>query len=134
MIPFDPAFAAGKGSAFVFAGARQKGAFLGLARRVQRISRADADAAREAHGRINQRMADKLTEVRSRHTSTTRAITERKAHNLKVIEDFEEARRQQTRDAEDALAKSLSSPTTHDHENDTNTDAEPDFRDIFAQG
>lgn len=129
--PFDPAIVAGKGSAFVFAGTRQRGAFLGLARRVHSHSRSDADGAREAHGRINQRMADKLAETRSRNVGKTHEITERKAHNLRVIEEHEEDMRRRTRDAERAMENAF--PTTNNHDdNTTHEDTEPDPRDIFC--
>lgn len=128
--PFDPAFVAGRGSAFVFAGSRQRGAFLGLARRVHRLSRSDAESAREEHGRINKRMAEKLAETRGRNIAKTHEITERKAHNLKVIEDHEQALRDRTRQAEDALATALSA-TNNTHDTTTHEDTEPDLRDIF---
>lgn len=86
--PYDPGIINGKGSAFVYSATRQKGAFLGLAQRVQRHCRADAEGATLAHARVAKRMSDLLTETRARHVGTTKAATERKAHNLRVIEDY----------------------------------------------
>jgi hypothetical protein len=97
--PYDPGIIAGKGSAFVYSATRQKGAFLGLAQRVHRHSRGDAEAATHAHARVAKRMSDLLTETRARHSGTTRQITERKAANLRVIQDYQAADADCTADA-----------------------------------
>lgn len=90
--PYDPSIISGQGTAFVYSGNRQKGAFLGLARRVQRHSRADLESATRAHARIATRMSDLLSGVRSRHSGATRAIADRKAHNVRVIEEHMQRR------------------------------------------
>jgi hypothetical protein len=83
--PYDPQILTGGGTAFVYSSVRQKGAFLGLARRVQRHCRADHDAAVGQHKRIATRMSDLLAGTRSRHASTSQAIAARKAANLATL-------------------------------------------------
>lgn len=97
--PYDPGILQGRGSAFVYSATRQKGAFLGLARRVQRHSRADHEAAVNQHKRIATRMTDLLAGTRTRHAGTSRAIAERKEHNLRVIEEHLNEQAETTADA-----------------------------------
>lgn len=105
--PYDPSIATGSGSAFVYSATRQKGAFLGLARRVQRTCRADIEAAQHAFGRIKTRMADKLAESRARHLPKTREITARMQHNEAVISKHVAERQAFTARATEALNQSL---------------------------
>lgn len=104
--PFDPSIGNGRGSAFVYSATRQKGAFLGLARRVQRHCRADQEAAEHAFGRIKTRMADRLAATRSRNVQRTKDTTERMSHNLSLVEQHAGAREDFTRKAVSDLAAS----------------------------
>lgn len=84
--PYDPGLAAGAGSAFVFSATRQRGAFLGIAKRVQRHCRADPEASLEAFKRQKKRLADLLADTRRRNVGRTLAITDRMRHNADVVE------------------------------------------------
>ncbi|MBB5033138.1 hypothetical protein [Prosthecobacter vanneervenii] len=112
---------------WVYSGTRQRGAFLGIAKAVKRHSRADAEAAKEAFKRSNQRLAEALAETRDRNSHITRRETQRNAHNRRVITAHTQAQQDFTRRATALVNASTSIPaqetqTTHDHEN-----TEPDW-------
>ncbi len=108
---------------WIFSATKQRGAFLGTARAVQRHCRADDDAARDKFKRSAHLLSEQLAGPRSRHAATTQAEIDRLKHNRRVLQDHEQAQRELTNGASRALETIFSTqtpPTTHDHE--TNDD------------
>lgn len=110
---------------WVYSGTRQRGAFLGIARAVQRHSRADAEGARQAFKRSSQRLAEALAGTRSRNAHITRNETRRNKHNTSVINAHTQAKADFTRRATALLNKSLSQDTTTTHADHETHDNEP---------
>lgn len=105
--PFDPS------KLWVFAGTRSRGAFLGIAKRVERVCRADRPAAERAWGRQKERLTDLLEGSRNRNVRRTKDAAARHKHNADTIEAFKAKRADFTRQATDALTASL--PASPDH-------------------
>jgi hypothetical protein len=63
-----------------------KGVHLGIARRVQRVCRADLPALQAAQGRSKQRLADKLAPVRARHAGMTQTAIEHNRINDRLLD------------------------------------------------
>lgn len=103
--PFDPR------KLWIYAGTRQRGAFLGLASRVQRHCRADAEASTEAFKRSAKALSERLAPTRARNAHLTRNETARNKHNSRVIDDHAQAKADFTRRATDALNQSLQTTT-----------------------
>jgi hypothetical protein len=85
---------------WVYSGKRGQGAFLGLSRRVENISRADRDATKRALGRQQQRTSDLRAPLLARHAQIAAEETRRLKHNNDVISgprSPEELRAEQTR-------------------------------------
>lgn len=83
--PFDPSVL------WVFSATRQRGSFLGIAERVQRICRLDTEAKKEQWKRAARDLREHLEPVRRRHAATTDAEISRLKHNRKVIEQHSAA-------------------------------------------
>lgn len=111
--PFDA------GKLWIYAGTRQRGAFLGLASRVQRHCRADAEASTEAFKRSAKALAERLAPTRARNAQLTRNETARNQHNLGVLTKHAQAKADFTQRATTLLNTSLSHdihPTDPPHE------------------
>lgn len=120
--PFDPRFA------WIFAARRQAGVFLGLAKRVQRPSRADAKGIQIALGRQLQRMADLTSDMKRRHAGASNGLTRRTLkrvkHNADIIANARQGMRDMTQLAAAALDASLptenqANETTPNEDHDT---------------
>ena len=108
--PFDPSVL------WVYQATRNRGGFLGIAKRDQRISRADVHAANRKHGRVNERMTELMASVKKRHSNRTTEATERKLHNMGVAAAAQRTQNERTKQATAALMASISS----DHDTHTN--------------
>lgn len=108
---------------WIFSATKQRGAFLGTARAVQRHCRADEEAAKDKFKRASHLLSEQLEGVRSRHFATTKAATDRARHNRKVLTDHQQAKQDFTRRAMEALDASLpqtTHATSHEHTDPTN--------------
>lgn len=118
--PFDPSVM------WVFESTRNKGAFLGLAKRDVRACRADAEAVKRKWGRSKERLSDLLSDTRRRNTGRTAEATARNTHNAKVITTARQRISDNTALATEAMDAALSqqpeNDTDHEYENDTYTD------------
>jgi hypothetical protein len=81
--PFDPS------CLWVFSSARQRGSFLGVAPRAQRICRSDLEAKKLQWKRASHELKEALDPQRKRHAGTTDAEIRRLKHNRKVMTDFQ---------------------------------------------
>lgn len=63
-----------------------RGVHLGIAKRVQKVCRADVEALQRAHGRAKQRLADKLAPVRARHADITGQAIENARINDRLLD------------------------------------------------
>ncbi len=63
-----------------------RGVHLGIAKRVQKVCRADVEALQRAHGRAKQRLADKLAPVRARHADITEQAIENARINDRLLD------------------------------------------------
>lgn len=63
-----------------------RGVHLGIAKRVQRVCRADVEALQRAHGRAKQRLADKLAPVRARHAGMTQTAIDNARINDRLLD------------------------------------------------
>jgi hypothetical protein len=114
--PFDPKVL------WVYAARIQRGAFLGTARLQTRHNRTEIEASVEAFKRAKTRLADQLTETRSRHLPKTRAAAARYNHNAAVIAGHKSDLTDLTHRATDALDHALDhSPQTDNEPQTTNT-------------
>jgi len=114
--PFDPSVL------WVYHATRNRGGFLGIAKRDQRISRADVDAANRKHGRVNERMTELMASVKKRHSNRTTEATERKDHNIGVATAAQRTQNERTKQATAALMASISSDHDNTHNAPNNTD------------
>lgn len=116
---------------WVYSGTRQRGAFLGIARAVQRHCRADAEGAKRAFKRSSQRLAAALEDTRGRNAHLTQNETARLEHNRRVITEHEAQLRERTRQGTAALDATLSAPISDHATHTQDTTDEIDIRSIF---
>lgn len=114
--PFDPA------RLYVYSASRARGAFLGTANKVERITRGNQEAAERAFGRNKHRLADLLSDTRRRNTHRTRAAADRHAHNANVIEQRQEFARRASGLLDAPQPTTTQTPTPHE-----NRDNEPNW-------
>lgn len=112
---------------WVFSAMKQRGSFLGVAQRSQRVCRVDAEAKKEQWKRASHDLKAVLDPMRQRHAGTTDAEIRRLKHNRRVITDFEQAKSDLKRGAEEALNNVFSRTNTpHDQElNNNNNEIDP---------
>lgn len=96
---------------YVFSGSRSRGAFLGTAKRDERIQNRDREAAERAWGRNNKRFAEALQGTRNRNAGRTREAAERRGHNADVVGSQAEFARRATA----LLNETLTHDNTHTH-------------------
>lgn len=64
-----------------------RGRHIGVAPRVMRVCRGDAEALKQRWGHNHRRLAELLTPIRARHADLTREAAERDAHNAALLSD-----------------------------------------------
>lgn len=83
--PFDPS------CLWIFSATKQRGSFLGVAARDQRVCRVDTEAKKDQWKRASRELKAELEPLRRRHAGSTMAEIDRLKHNRKVITDYRSA-------------------------------------------